>query len=199
MVRLITLLSAVSLIMLPSRTAPFPNPSRDGNNYYYPVKKGSKWTYVLSKDKDTSYAETVAEVEEKEGEFRLKFGGGEVLGIRLPVRILVVSKAGLRNLGDRESKDQWLLKLPAKSGDSWKSKERYRGIDATVVRTIRDVELIEVPAGKYKAIRVDSEITLLDTVLKLTSWYTPGVGLVKETADFAEEDVWVLSSFDLGP
>ena len=46
-----------------------------------------------------------------------------------------------------------------------------------------DIEEVEVPAGKFTAIRVESEVSVGSPIpllrFKLTEWYAPGVGLVK--------------------
>jgi hypothetical protein len=52
--------------------------------------------------------------------------------------------------------------------------------------TVVGTELVEVPAGKFNAVRVEMVVTAhngvrLDEPLKYTQWFDPEVGLVKMT------------------
>jgi hypothetical protein len=60
-------------------------------------------------------------------------------------------------------------------------------------------EEVEVPAGKFKALRVEAEQELGANVFKSTLWYAPGVGLVKSVTNTnGTERVQVLKSFTPG-
>ena len=61
-----------------------------------------------------------------------------------------------------------LLKLPHKVGDKWGG-DKETGEPMTVAGK---VEAVKVPAGTFEAIRVDQGPLT-------SSWYAPGVGLVK--------------------
>jgi hypothetical protein len=101
----------------------------------------------------------------------------------------------------------WLLKLPAKEGDKWEfdtpaqRDERGRGLrgeKGTV--TVGPTEVVEVPAGKFRAVRLEIAVTAIngDAVpeIRYTSWYAPEVGLVKMTR--GTEWTRVLKSFTPG-
>jgi hypothetical protein len=88
-----------------------------------------------------------------------------------------------------------LLRLPAKEGDAWewthpipKTKRSYK--------TVKE-EVVEVPAGKFKAVRVecviDGEGTYID-------WYAPGLGSIKRETSrpLLGNGVRVLKSFTPG-
>jgi hypothetical protein len=55
---------------------------------------------------------------------------------------------------------------------------------------------VEVPAGKFKALRVEWKTDENVLALTATRWYAPGVGLVKEvTSSGGAEQTQVLKSF----
>jgi hypothetical protein len=77
-----------------------------------------------------------------------------------------------------------LLKLPAKFGDTWNAEIRSAAYDMVVSKSTYKVgkeELIEVPAGKFNAIPVETysdKATDPEKPLS-TTWFAPGVGIVK--------------------
>ena len=83
------------------------------------------------------------------------------------------------------------LKLPAKAGEAWR-------VDALDLRyTTGEEEVVEVPAGRFKAVRVELRRVMDgDVVYHNTDWYAPGVGVVKAISRDREGDrVTVLKAF----
>jgi hypothetical protein len=102
---------------------------------------------------------------------------------------MIVSTRGLRQ--ERELADgkvAWLLKSNAKAGHSWEVPDRG-------TRTVHGPEDVQVPAGKFKALRVVWE----HDGGTLTSWYAPGVGEIKRVEKRGGQDVVTrnLKSFKL--
>jgi hypothetical protein len=91
-----------------------------------------------------------------------------------------------------------LLKLPFKEGNKWEYNCPAQagglvGIQAT--NTVHGPEEVVVPAGKYRALRVEHKGTSNGKPTAATFWYAPGVGLVKmETEEVVQE----LQSFTPG-
>jgi hypothetical protein len=84
--------------------------------------------------------------------------------------------------GAERSEPYILLKLPAKAGDSWSSEPapgRGRPAPRSTYTTVKVDEEIEVPAGKFKCVRVEAVSDANGRERKVTSWYAPGVGLVR--------------------
>src|SRR6185436_14508395 len=82
---------------------------------------------------------------------------------------MVVSLEGLQQERERtDGKVGWVLKAKLKAGDSWDVPDGGK-------RTVHGPEEVDVPAGKFKALRVVWE----RDGATLTSWYAPGVGEVK--------------------
>ncbi len=72
-----------------------------------------------------------------------------------------------------------LLPLPAKPGHTWEGHVEPGGPLLKSVNKIVGEEKVEVPAGTFKAVRINAVVTF-DTCEATTSrWYAPGVGLVK--------------------
>jgi hypothetical protein len=90
-----------------------------------------------------------------------------------------------------------LLKVPAKPKDRWEWEVAGAG---KVVRTVVGAEEVEVPAGKFQAVRVEAEVPIgREATQKTTTWYAPEVGWVKMVTKFGDaEDVKVLKSFTPG-
>jgi hypothetical protein len=60
-------------------------------------------------------------------------------------------------------------------------------------------EEVEVPAGKYKAVRVDADGTIAGTRTGVTYWFAPDIGVVKMRYSIAGSDsVLELKSFTPG-
>jgi hypothetical protein len=74
------------------------------------------------------------------------------------------------------------LMNPLKIGESWKYKGKAEGSatqDWEQDWTVVGAEDVEVPAGKYKAIKVTSTSTVDGNVTKYTFWYVDRVGPVR--------------------
>jgi hypothetical protein len=82
-----------------------------------------------------------------------------------------------------------ILKTPIAVGTSWEVKT----VGFEGVATIGAIETIEVPAGKFEAVRVDLEQTVGGRNRKVQAWYALGIGLVKMTQN--GEELWLLKSF----
>ncbi len=75
------------------------------------------------------------------------------------------------------------LRLPAGAGDTW------AGDDGTAY-TVGKEEVVEVAAGKFKAIPVTSERVHDGRVSRGTSWYAAGVGVVKNVEEIDGKALW---------
>jgi hypothetical protein len=88
-----------------------------------------------------------------------------------------------------------------KSGETWSSERTIAGAErAQLLYTMGNEERIETPAGPFTALVVIGETVVNGkTAIKVTSWYAPGVGLVKSTMTTGtSERVQVLKSFTPG-
>lgn len=172
--------------MAPSVGAPLPE--RKGE-VPFPTRVGTKWVY-LEDDKEICHVLTKAEMKDDRVVIEISQKKGEELS---RIQSWVLTKTGLYFTdGDGEpSTDKCWLKLPAKAGDRWKF-ELLPG--ATASAKVVGEEEVEVPAGKYKAIRVEWDVIVDDKVdERVVIWHVPGIGEVKKTV--GNRKTTVLKSF----
>jgi hypothetical protein len=187
---------------LPLAAAPAPRAGRR-NDLYFPTREGTKRVYEL-RARGTTYehTEAVTKVEKKGAGFRVTTGQEVTPGSILKT-VTDVSARGVYLVefaGTVHAEAVPLLKLPAKAGDSWTVQRHipgaHRGVPFTC--TVGKVEEVKVPAGTFKAIRVE-ERPDLDLRMSATRWYAPGVGLVKEvTTSGKNEQTKVLKAYTPG-
>ena len=169
------------LFALPALLSASPVLNDGPKKHFHPTSKGTKWVY---KSGGVRIANTIDEVEVKGGETIVNIVFEESNNKTSPVETLLLNEKGMfriHALGDKVDPPICLLKLPAKVGTKWSGK-----LDDFVIvdnSTIVGIEVVEVPAGKFKAIRVEldlqfKDITSIDTHLP-THWYVEGIGLVK--------------------
>jgi hypothetical protein len=93
-----------------------------------------------------------------------------------------------------------LLKLPSKEGETWEETTSLEGAANPQVKyTTGKEEDIEVPAGKFRAIRVEAESDINGAIIRTTYWHVVGLGAVKILTSYKDGDrVQVLKSFTPG-
>lgn len=172
-------------------------PSKDKS--YYPLQVGNQWTY-----KSSSGHQVVVRVtkEEKIGDVPCARLETSVEGKAQSSEHLAAKPDGVyRYAGNGVKFDPpiLILKLPAKKGETWKVDSKYGSV------TIRGgyattAERVTVPAGAYEAVAVRGEgFQIGDTPAETTAWYAPGVGLVKQVADFGGKKTTLeLEKFEAG-
>jgi hypothetical protein len=180
-----------------AHAAPVPKDA-DASVLYYATTVGSKWVYQAGKD-ELRVLEVRA-VKEKGGEVTVTVGT-VVDGKVTTDQSVLVSSQGVFSAEPADKVPNPLLKLPAKPKDKWDWTTAW----GKGTRTIAGAEEVEVPAGKFKAIRVEAELTLFPNVIgrtatiKMTEWYAPSVGPVKRVSrDDRDERTEVLKEFTPG-
>jgi hypothetical protein len=176
---------------------------------YYSCLVGSKWVYEYkgSKEVQTYIVTAVSE------------GGGtkyvtvmqEEKGEIAPFEEIIVCAQGVFRVGSDGKKDEFpccLLKLPERTGETWEneiSDGRYPPMikGRNEVMTNKGLEFVRVPAGIYRAIRIDCVDPVEFPVClcgipftgKSSTWFAPDVGIVKQMVECSER---VLISFTPG-
>jgi hypothetical protein len=188
-------LTALLLIVALAAGAPAAPGSKGGDTpLYFPTTVG-----------DTAVYETTLGKLRYEHTHRVTKAAKECDGVRVTVEDKefgrppqeyekVVSAAGLRHtrtFGQELDPPAPDLRLPAKAGDRW----AWEAAGGTTRYTVVGEEEVEVPAGKFKAVRVKKERT--DGKSRSEVWWAPGVGLVKQVFDVGDntQQVQVLKSF----
>ncbi len=157
---------------------------------YFPVTVGAKWVYeeeALSGSK-SEVIDVVTRVERKGAARRVTVR--EERDGKVCARNMERFGRRARRLGRRRPSarsPRGAFKLPAKVGDTWEWEDtmdlRLPGPPQFVAvanhcRTVAEEE-IEVPAGKFRAVRVEIKAQVLTIPLQVDEWFAPGVGLVK--------------------
>lgn len=92
-----------------------------------------------------------------------------------------------------------LVRLPAKEGDGWAEEPRSEDDDPITQYTTGKVEVVEVPAGRFTAVRVDAVHRANGGTVRVTYWWAAGIGMVKKVAKGPGiDEVRVLKSFTPG-
>jgi hypothetical protein len=156
---------------------------------YYPTAVGTKWVYDQN-GREMTWEVSAAEARAGETLVTITqtITGGEPEAI---VKTSVSARGVYKlEVGPFKIDPVCELRFPVKAGDTWpvhvpSQKGGLQGWTGTV--TVGDVEEIEVPAGKFRAVRVDVVMTgeggrVLAEPRRHTNWYAPGVGLVKTTS-----------------
>jgi len=169
------LLSALST--LPGATCA-PEPSDD--LWYLPTTEGSQWVYQLSDIEDALLTLTLTSVETHKDRVIVEIGT-ELLGRIRTIKTMAVFPGALLEISPGSAPPAWELREGGKKGTKWESTERHFRSDVTVVYSAEGAETIEVPAGRFRAVRIDAVYEYRGVRIRRSRWYAPGIGLVKET------------------
>ena len=170
---------------------------------YHPVKVGTKrvWQSQLG-DRKYEVEETVVKVEVKDGVYRVTVETDQSGQDRTRGAVEVSAKGIFRLTGGGKELDTPVpvLKLPAEVGSTW---ELGTEATATTYTVLAVDEVVVVPAGKFKCIRIESAAGFGPLKRTAVSWYAPRVGLVKTEGGGGQPGVLgfvrQLTSFTLGP
>lgn len=171
---------------------------------YFPTTVGDKWvTETRYKTHSTEYTEVVTAVEKKDGATIVTIGR-EVDGMVGPqlsqVRVTDKGLFRMSFLGSAYDPPYCILKLPLKPGGTWTSEAGSGGaVTSTFKYKAVRAEDVEVPAGKYRAFRIEVDIDTRGRAARSVIWYAPRVGIVKmEHEDGDSGYVRLLKSFRPG-
>jgi hypothetical protein len=155
---------------------------------YFPLRVGDSWKYRSTVSDAEATLKVVSEEKQADGSKRFlvqKVAGAEIqdwysktAGWVLHHREAYVG----HQLETKYDPPKQLLRNPLITGATWKWSGR--SITQNEVQENHEVmrsEIVKVPAGTFRAIKLVSQITEGSTVKTQTSWYADGVGLLKYT------------------
>ena len=153
---------------------------------YYPLKAGNKWTYQIESDtaaKGSKLINQIAKIEKING-VSLSRLETTMKGRVAATEHLSVNEKGVfrdRVNGGEITPPICMLKFPIKKGSTWKVESKV-GEEKLSVSCKSDEEEIEVPAGKFKTVKVvmDAEVVGAGIIVSTTYWFAQGVGVVKQ-------------------
>jgi hypothetical protein len=187
-------LLAVAAMLVPAALAAPPPPRPKPDELYFPTENGFRWVYDSG---GSEWTLLVSAVEDK-GTEKVVAISRIIDGKERPHEKYSVSKKGLA-LIDNGSANRLAgpicrLRLPARWGDQWVHCDG----GVTYAFTVAGAEEVEVPAGKFKAVRVELEVRYeRRAALRVSYWYAPEVGLVKSEVG-KDKKLIVLKSFAQG-
>ncbi|HKB05060.1 MAG TPA: hypothetical protein VKD90_22745 [Gemmataceae bacterium] len=171
MVRLSAILGVFLLIPVLGRPAPLPK-DKPKTPPYFPSTVGTKWVFETSGGSEIT--EVIKAVEVK-GTGTVVTVDREQSGQSLEL-IYLVSDDGISQLAVGTNildPPHRLLKLPHVAGTTWEDRHRSTAVYGP--------ERVEVPVGKFEAIRVEWEYPFLGGKMRHSEWYAPGVGPVRRS------------------
>jgi hypothetical protein len=204
MIRTTISLLALTLCAVLAKSAPklegLPSP-------FCPIEVGAKRVY---KAVDVDWVEEIVAVENKEGEILVTMirtypvGTTQATVYRMSAtRLDVVAEGKPDVVADGKAKinpPECLVMLPIADKIKWENQITIGTLGRGQVRTpmaksrVVGEEVVEVSAGKFSAVRVDTELPFVEgKPIRRSRWYASKVGLVREVED--EKEVGVLKSF----
>lgn len=178
------------LLALTASAAPVPKHLMKEPVLYHPVEPGAKWVYQFYSVDDQigrEDVEVVIAVREPKGASGVKVAElGSIFDGKTQTSgcYTAVSPAGLVE-GYMSATGYFVprtetLRVSAEPGTSWEVKVGEGRTGRTEKHTFRGEEIIDVPVGRFRALRVDS-VFLYNNGEKQVwhRWYAPGLGLVK--------------------
>ena len=155
---------------------------------YFPLQAGNEWQYEGNLNgKEGKITMRIAKIEtiDRRKLARLE---GVVEGEIVTTEHLQQTEKGIqrhRFNGAEITPPLMVLKYPAKDGDKW-SGEVSSGDQKIKYSSEATEEQIEVPAGKFKTIRVILKAEEKGQVINTTYWFAKDVGIVKQTMNVGD-------------
>jgi hypothetical protein len=183
---------------------------------YFPTRVGAKWVYQV---RENEWTLSVTAVEQVDDGTLVSVTNHRPNGKSFLDEKMLVTRGGLTQVETSEGKlgSPWCrLKIPCIVGEKWESDCSNEFFVQKWECTTLGTEEVEVPAGKFTAVRVRSvlvsEAREVPSSLpgginphlmqlprihlpapKLVAWYASGIGLIKSEQD--SRCVWLLKSF----
>jgi hypothetical protein len=184
--RFITVLSLGVLFASLALGAPVPQ-NVPGPITFFPTRVGDRLVHAIG---NGEYTTVVTEVKEIDGGRQVTLSSLLNDGQTVHFQTIEVTPKGLllTNAHGRGLPEPlWELKLNPKADAVWKGRWPVFCNGEIVFEeqdyTAAGWETVEVPAGKFRAIRVEREGRLDQLTQRTTRWYAPGLGCVKWSSD----------------
>jgi hypothetical protein len=167
---------------------------------YFPLKEGNKWTYdahisAQGQEKDVTMIFSVTGKEKVDNVdcYALQ---GEVDGNKSSVEYYELSDKGLiahkRTMGTQTfqlAPPEPMLDFPLTAGKNWKWSGKVGGADTEMNFTVAAEEDLKVPAGDFKAYKIEmnGNVKQGNLTVKSTRWFAKDVGMLKEISEIGTQ------------
>jgi hypothetical protein len=172
--------------------------NRPPESSYFPHQLGTRWTYQLDGKKVLVQVSHHSQAGAMPYVLLETFADGSVLSREQ----VAVTEDGFYRCtlgGEKYDPPVCILKRPPPTGARWKFESKFRG-ETQKGTAVQDEADVQVPAGKYHAVRVQSVYKMDEQEFVVTGWYAAGVGLVKQVVKAgAAEMTLELEKFEPAP
>jgi hypothetical protein len=175
---LFSLRCLLALAVLAGLTALALCQGRQPETSYFPLQAGTKWTYRFDGMKVLVQVSHLAPAGAMAYALLETFADGTVLSREQ----VAVAEDGVYRCtlgGEKYDPPVCILKAPPQTAAKWTFESKFHGETQKGMAT-QDQAEVTVPAGKYKAVRVQSLYKSDEQDVAVTCWYAAGVGLVKQ-------------------
>ena len=149
------------------------------------MKVGNKWHYLveLGNGRKVVFLYQIAKIEDVDGKQLARVEmviNGEIRGTeQIGVDAGGVFRHRINHIP--MSPPACLLRNPIKEGETWKAEIKLGDEPVSMTAKTGIHEEVKVPAGTYRAISVAIDKKEGGTQARITSWFAPGVGIVKQS------------------
>jgi hypothetical protein len=158
---------------------------------FFPLRVGDSWTYRHSEDLSEITVKVLSAEKQPDGTLRYlveKLAGLKIdswyahaEGWVLLLREAYPEQEGFEIKYDPPKK---FLKNPLVAGATWNwSGKNIAQADATELNKVIGPEVVKVPAGRFRTVKVVSRVTDGGALKTVTNWYADGVGLIKSQTE----------------
>ena len=197
-------LSTIALAISLATISAIAEKSKSSAVVYFPLRVGDSWTYRNTSGDGEYSLKVLSEEEQPDGSSRYQV---EMLsGVKIHSWFSKNSRWVLMH-GERypeheglevkyEPPKQYLQNpLIADSKWEWKGKD-YTETERSENHHVIGFEKVTVPAGKFRAMKVISEVSGGGAPMTKTEWYADGVGLIKSTTESGQTKYgWELTNY----
>jgi len=166
---------------------------------YYPLTVGNTWKYTATGDQKITV--TLSKFEKVGDEMcaLLETKVGDNVGATEHIGVKEDGVYRYTFMGQKADPPVRIIKLPPKTGDTWKVQSSVGPQKLAVNYTMKE-EKVEVPAGKFSAIVTETDEFMAGPVMMSAKiWYAKDVGMVKTVMKVAGQEVVLeLEKFDKG-
>ena len=172
-------------LLLATLTGAQDPPKSDRPHNYYPMQVGNEWHYRVSVGGNDGEVMTTIARTETIDKVPLALLEGYMKDKLIATEHLLQNEAGIyryRNNGQVVTPPLMLLKYPIKFGAKWGG-DIVVGKEKAVYVAESSEETVEVPAGKFKTVRVDIKLDEGGQTAKISYWFCQNIGFVKQTVE----------------
>jgi hypothetical protein len=158
---------------------------------FFPLRVGDSWTYRNTSDESQYSLKVLTEEKQSDGssryEVELMAGAHIRKFFSKPSGWVLLNAERYQEQEGLEAKyepPKQYLQNPLVPGFKWEWKGRdFTNSEVTESSEVIGFEKVSVPAGKFRAMKVESKVTGGAAIMTKTYWYADGIGLVKTTTE----------------